>query len=60
MGIVSTLLLVLPLFFFFAPFAVAYLGVLLGKLLDGQNDLDDASNNTDPSENPAFPSPLNG
>ena len=60
MGIVCTLLLVLPLFFFFAPFAVSYLGVLLGKLLDGHNEQAGASNNPEPSENPAFPGPLNG
>ena len=60
MAIGCTLLLVLPLFFFFAPFAVAYLGVLLGKLLDSQSDRDSASNNLEPSESSALPGPLNG
>ena len=61
MALGSILLLVLPFVFFWAPFAVAYLGVVLGKLLDGQSDHNNAShNNPGPSENPAFPGPLNG
>ena len=61
MALGSILLLVLPFVFFWAPFAVAYLGVVLGKLLEGQSGHNETShNNLEPPENPAFPGPLNG
>ena len=60
MALGSILALLLPFFFFWVPFATAFYGVIVGKLMEDQNSSDNSTGILDPSENPAFRGPLNG
>ena len=55
----SILALLLPFFFFWVPFATAFYGVVVGKLMEDQNGSDNSTGILEPSENPAFGGPLN-
>lgn len=60
MALGSILALLLPFIFFWIPFATAFGGVVVGKLMEDQNSSDNSTGILEPSENPAFRGPLNG
>ncbi|MEC8064951.1 MAG: hypothetical protein VX126_02715 [Planctomycetota bacterium] len=59
-ALASILAFLLPFFFFWVPFATAFYGVVVAKLMEDQSSSDKMAGTLELPENPAFRGPNNG